>query len=44
MKKGDYQVVCVGRRGTSSAQGSFPASMAEKILQESRGRTIWVVD
>jgi len=44
MKKGDYQVVCVGRRGSSSVHGSFPASMAEKILQESRGRTVWVVD
>jgi nucleotide-binding universal stress UspA family protein len=44
MNKGGYQVVCIGRRGASSAQGSFPASMAEKILQGSRGKTVWVVD
>jgi nucleotide-binding universal stress UspA family protein len=44
MNKGDYEVVCVGRRGAASARGTFPASMAEKILQQSRGRTIWVVD
>jgi nucleotide-binding universal stress UspA family protein len=44
MKKGDYRVVCVGRRGASSAQGSFPASMAEKILWEARGKVVWVID
>lgn len=44
MNKGDYEVVCVGRRGAASAHGTFPASMAEKILQQSRGRTVWVVD
>jgi nucleotide-binding universal stress UspA family protein len=44
MNKGDYQVVCVGRRGAASARGTFPASMAEKILQQSRGKTVWVVD
>jgi nucleotide-binding universal stress UspA family protein len=44
MRDGDYQVVCIGRRGLASARGTFPASMAEKILRESRAKTVWVVD
>lgn len=44
MKTGKYDVVCVGRRGTSAASGAFPGSVAEKILREAMGTTVWVVD
>lgn len=44
MKAGDYDVVCLGRRGASGAEGSFLGSVAEKVLREARGRTVWVVD
>lgn len=44
MQRGDYQVVCVGRRGTSATAGQFPGSVAEKVLREAQGRTVWVVD
>jgi nucleotide-binding universal stress UspA family protein len=44
MKSGRYDVVAVGRRGTSSASGAFPGSVAEKILREAQGTTVWVVD
>jgi hypothetical protein len=44
MNKGDYEVVCVGRRGLASAEGAFPASMAEKIVRESRRRAVWIID
>lgn len=44
MNAGNFEVVCLGRRGRSSTQGVFPASMAEKILREAKGRTVWVVD
>jgi len=42
--RGDYNVVCVGRRGTSATAGSFPGSVAEKVLREAHGKTVWVVD
>ncbi|MFQ5732931.1 MAG: universal stress protein [Planctomycetaceae bacterium] len=44
MRAGDYQIVCLGRRGDSGAAGSFLGSVAEKVLREAHGRTIWVVD
>jgi nucleotide-binding universal stress UspA family protein len=44
MKTGDYDVVCLGRRGTSPAISVFPGSVAEKVLREAAGRTVWVVD
>lgn len=44
MKSGRYDVICVGRRGASGAEGSFLGSVAEKILREARGKTVWVVD
>jgi nucleotide-binding universal stress UspA family protein len=44
MKAGAYDVVCLGRRGASGAAGSFLGSVAEKVLREARGRTVWVVD
>jgi nucleotide-binding universal stress UspA family protein len=44
MQRGNYDVVCIGRRGTTAAEGVFLTSTAEKVLRESRGRTVWVVD
>lgn len=44
MKSGDYDVVCLGRRGSTGAEGTFLGSVAEKILREAQGRTVWVVD
>jgi len=39
-----YDVVCVGRRGTIASEGVFVTSIAEKVLREARGCTVWVVD
>lgn len=44
MKRGEYDVVCLGRRGAASAEGAFSASMAEKVLHEARGHSVWVID
>jgi len=44
MTSGNYDVVCIGRRGTTAAEGVFLTSIAEKVLREARGRTVWVVD
>ena len=44
MQRGDYSVVALGRRGLSAAQGSFLGSVAEKVLREANGRTVWVID
>jgi nucleotide-binding universal stress UspA family protein len=44
MKAGNYDVVAMGRRGSSSAEGTFVGTVAEKVLREARGRTIWVID
>jgi len=44
MHAGGYDVVCLGRRGETGAAGSFLGSVAEKVLREARGRTVWVVD
>ncbi len=43
MKAGDYSVICLGRRGNGAARG-FLGSVAEKILNEAEGRSVWVVD
>ena len=44
MQGGDYSVIALGRRGSSAAQGQFLGSVAEKVLRESNGRTVWVID
>jgi len=44
MRAGKYDIVCLGRRGAGGAEGSFLGSVAEKVLREARGRTVWVVD
>ncbi len=44
MQQGNYDVVCLGRRGDSGIDSVFPGSVAEKVLREAQGRTVWVVD
>lgn len=44
MKSGPYDVVCVGRRANVEYEGSIFGSVAEKVLREARGKTVWVVD
>lgn len=44
MNRGDYSVVALGRRGSTAAEGSFLGSVAEKVLREAAGRTVWVID
>lgn len=44
MKSGPYSVICLGRRGETVYEGSFIGSVAEKVLREASGRTVWVVD
>ncbi len=43
MKRGDYAIICLGRRG-NSAFSVFPGSVAEKVLREAAGLTVWIVD
>ncbi|MGE3315636.1 MAG: universal stress protein [Planctomycetaceae bacterium] len=44
MKGGNYEVIALGRCGSSSTERSFMGSVAEKVLREARGRTVWVID
>lgn len=44
MNAGNYDVVVLGRRGTSSSNPAFTGGVAEKVARESFGRTLWVVD
>lgn len=44
MKSGKYEVVAMGRHGNSSTEGTFVGTVAEKVLREARGRTVWVID
>lgn len=44
MRGGTYDVVCLGRRGSSKLEGTFLGSVAEKVLREAQGKTVWVVD
>lgn len=44
MQSGEYEIICIGRRGTTDYDSVFLGSTAEKILRESRGKTVWVVD
>lgn len=39
-----YDVVVIGRRGSSPAAESFLGGVAEKIVREAKGKTVWVVD
>jgi nucleotide-binding universal stress UspA family protein len=44
MQQGSYAVVCLGRRSTSPVGSVFLGSVAEKVLREAQGKTVWVVD
>lgn len=44
MKAGNYDVVALGRCGSPSSERTFMGSVAEKVLREARGRTVWVID
>ena len=43
MQAGPYEVVVLGRRGAAAVADTFLGSVAEKVLREARGRTVWVV-
>jgi nucleotide-binding universal stress UspA family protein len=44
MRQQPYDVVVIGRRGTSPAAESFLGGVAEKVVREAKGKTVWVVD
>jgi nucleotide-binding universal stress UspA family protein len=44
MKAGNYELVVVGRRATSSNIETLLGGVAEKVAREAHGRTIWIVD
>ena len=44
MNAGNFDVVALGRCGSTSMERSFMGSVAEKVLREARGRTVWVID
>lgn len=44
MKSGDYDVVVLGRRATSPIGLTSLGSVAEKVLREAAGKTVWIVD
>jgi nucleotide-binding universal stress UspA family protein len=44
MQQGNYDVIVVGRRGTSRAFETFLGSVAEKVAREAHGKTLWIVD
>lgn len=44
VKHGPYDVVCLGRRGASKMASSILGSVAEKVIRECQGKTVWLVD
>lgn len=44
VKAGPYDVVCLGRRGASQLSSSFIGGVAEKVIRECQGKTVWLVD
>ena len=44
LKSGSYDVVVVGRRGTSATIPTLIGGVAEKIARECHGKTVWIVD
>lgn len=44
VKSGGYDVVCLGRRGASQLAASFIGGVAEKVVRECQGKTVWLVD
>lgn len=44
MQSGDYQLVCIGRRGASQLSLSLIGGVTEKVIREAHGRSVLVVD
>lgn len=44
IREGRYDVVCLGRRGASQLESSFIGGVAEKVIRECQGKTVWLVD
>ena len=44
IQQGPYDVVCLGRRGASHLGSSFIGGVAEKVIRECQGKTVWLVD
>lgn len=44
MKEGAYDVVVLGRRENCSPDLPFLGSVAETVIREAQGKTVWVVD
>lgn len=44
MKSGQYDLVCLGRRGASELKVSLIGGVTEKVLREGHGRAILVID
>lgn len=44
MQSGDYDLVCIGRRGASELSASLIGGVAEKVLREAHGRSVLVID
>jgi nucleotide-binding universal stress UspA family protein len=44
IKSGDYEIVVVGRRGTSATVETLIGGVAEKVARECHGKTVWIVD
>ena len=43
-KSGGYEVIVVGRRGTSATIPTLIGGVAEKVARECCGKTVWIVD
>jgi nucleotide-binding universal stress UspA family protein len=39
-----YDVVCLGRRGATELKSSIIGGVAEKVIRECQGKTVWLVD
>jgi nucleotide-binding universal stress UspA family protein len=44
MQAGNYDLVCIGRRGASELALSFIGGVTEKVIREAHGRSMLVVD
>jgi nucleotide-binding universal stress UspA family protein len=44
MQGGNYDLVCIGRRGASELAVSFIGGVTEKVIREAHGRSMLVVD
>ncbi|GIX05236.1 MAG: hypothetical protein KatS3mg114_1105 [Planctomycetaceae bacterium] len=44
MQSGNYDLVCLGRRGASQLSLSLIGSVTEKVLREAHGRSVLVID